>query len=91
MSLTWLEIEGLASLVAGSDLELDLVAVTQILEIDLGREPRAMEEDFLAAVVGKNETEALVLHDFFDGAVHWYARGRTRAPLLLSLGRAHFM
>jgi hypothetical protein len=67
---TRLEIERLAPLLARPDLELNFVTVTQVLEIDLGREPRAMEKDFLAPIIRDDEPEALVLHDFLDRAVH---------------------
>jgi hypothetical protein len=78
MSLARPEIEGLTPFLAWPDFELDFVAVAQILEIDLGREPRAMEKDLLASVVRDNETEALVFHDFLDSAVHlFFVRGRT--------------
>jgi len=40
----------LTAFFAWADFELNLVALTQIVELDFGRQLGAMEEDFLAAV-----------------------------------------
>jgi len=64
------QIKCLPSLLSGLDLELNFGALAQIVEINFGREPRAMEKNFVAAVVGSYETEALVLDHLLDCAKH---------------------
>ena len=54
----------------GPHLELDLAAFAQILEVDFWRQLRAMEKNFLAAVVGSDEPEAFVLDNLFYCAKH---------------------
>jgi hypothetical protein len=65
------QIESLASLLAGLDLELNFGAFAQVVEINFGREARAMEKNFVATVVGGYETEALVLDHLLDCAEHF--------------------
>src|SRR5271156_1366250 len=65
-----LQIERLAALLARLDLELHVGAFAQVLEIHLGRKARAMEKNFVPAVVRGDETETLVLDHFLDCAKH---------------------
>ena len=63
------QVEGLRAFLAGARFELHLKALAQILEVNLRREPRAMKENLVAAIVGVDEAEALVLDYFLDRAV----------------------
>src|SRR5688500_15808556 len=65
-----LEICGARSLVAGARLEIDLVALAEIVELDVLADARAVEEDVVSAVVRGDESEALVLHDLLDLTSH---------------------
>src|SRR5579864_3478894 len=56
------QVERLRSLVARTHVELHALAVAQIFEVNFRRQPRAMEKHLVAAVVGRDETEALVLN-----------------------------
>jgi hypothetical protein len=60
----------LAPLIAGANFELDLIALAQVVELDLGRQTRAMEEDLVPAVVGNDESETLILNHSLYRAVH---------------------
>src|SRR2546430_424774 len=64
------QIEGLRPLFAWPHLELHLVALAQVFELDLRPEPRAMKEHIIAAIVGLDEAESLVLQDLLDTAGH---------------------
>src|SRR5262245_57549439 len=68
--LSRLQVEGLRPLFTGSHLELHLVAFAEILELNLRAETRAVEEHVVAAVVGLDESESLVLDDLLDTASH---------------------
>src|SRR5579872_4220048 len=65
------QVERLRSLFPRTHIELYALALAQIFEIDLGREPRAMEEYLVAAVVGRDEAEALIFNHFLDRARHF--------------------
>jgi hypothetical protein len=64
------EVEGLAAFLARPHFELHVGAFAQFVEAGLRPHLRAMEEDFLAAVVGRDEAEALILYNLLDGAKH---------------------
>src|ERR1041384_724537 len=69
------QVEGLRTFFAGPHLELHFVAFAQVFELDLRPEPRAMKEHVIAAVVGRDEAESLVLQDLLDTAGHELNRG----------------
>jgi len=73
------QIERLTAFLSAAHFELDFVALTQILEMDFGREGRAMKENFVAAVIGDDEAEALVFDYFLDCAEHAILRERNCA------------
>src|ERR1700722_18385375 len=64
------QVEGLRTFLAGACFELHFQALTQVLEVDLRCQPRAMEENLVAAVVRIDEAETLVLDYLFDRTVH---------------------
>src|SRR5208282_507128 len=70
--------------------ELHPLAIAQILEVDFRRQARAMEEHLVAAVVGRDESEALVLHYFLDRSRHneFPSTPRRLRPLRVSSQRA---
>lgn len=74
------EIERLRTLLAGPHVELHLVAFAQVLEIDFGREPGAMEKDLVTAVVRNDKPKPLVFHDLFDCAEHVEQTSGRSAP-----------
>src|SRR5690242_7313024 len=51
---------------AGLDLERDLLAALQAVEVGLGTTP---VEEVLFAVLGRDEPEAAVAYELFDGAI----------------------
>src|SRR5215510_2765363 len=64
------ELIRLRPLFALGDLKLDFVALAQIFKDHFGRQPRAMEEDVIAAIVRHDESKAFVSDDFLDGSEH---------------------
>src|SRR6476661_10399505 len=68
--LARLQVECLRALLALANLEADLFALAQILEVYLRRHARAMEEHLVAAVVRHDESEPLVAHDALDRPKH---------------------
>ena len=68
--LTKLEVERLGSLFAWSHLELDLIPFAKLVEVDLGRQTRAVERHLLPPFVRSDKTEATLLHDLLDSASH---------------------
>src|ERR1700722_15390337 len=98
------QVEGLRTLITGAGFELDLGALTQVLELNLRRQARAMEKDLVAAVVGNDKAETLVLDYLLDRAGHHYLLGQTMCsgrsvssftrrkptPVPISAHRQHF-
>src|SRR5262245_21050697 len=70
LKLADLQVEGLRALVALGDLELHLVPFAEILEDDLGGQARAVKEHIVAPVIGHDEAESFVPHDFLDRTEH---------------------
>ena len=60
----------MAAFLAGADFELDFVTVAKVIEQDLGGQARAMKKHLVAAVVGYNESETLILDNLLYCAVH---------------------
>ncbi|MGH7768787.1 MAG: hypothetical protein ACREQP_15180, partial [Candidatus Binatia bacterium] len=77
-SLAQLEVEGYGAFVAAAGLELDRVALVQILELHARREAAAMDKDVVDAVVWNDEAKALISDNFF------YRSGHIRRSSLLS-------
>lgn len=69
-SLAQLEVEGYGTFVAAAGLELDRIALVQILELDARREAAAMKKDVVAAVVGNDEAKPLISDNFFYRSGH---------------------
>jgi hypothetical protein len=84
-SLAQLEVEGYGALVAAPGLELDRIALVQILELDARREAAAMEKNIIAAVVGNDESKALISDNFFYRSGHI-----TDTPFFLSKPRVSY-
>jgi hypothetical protein len=61
-----LDVLGASALRSLFDVELDLLAAGESIEVERGSKPIAVEEVFLA-VFGCNEAEAAIGDDFLDG------------------------
>jgi hypothetical protein len=69
-SLAQFEVEGYGAFVAAAGLKLHRIALIQILELHARRKAAAMEKDVVAAVVGNDETKALISDNFFNRSGH---------------------
>jgi hypothetical protein len=75
-SLAQLEVEGYGTFVSAPGLKLDRIAFVEILELRPRRKAAAMEKDVVAAVVGNDESKALIPDNFL------YCSGHLRYSLL---------
>jgi hypothetical protein len=92
-----LQIKGHWTFVTLSCLKLDGIALIEILYLSSRRETAAMKEHIVAAIIGLNETESLLPHDFLDGPSHYrllfmfepasYCERSTAWPISLTIDR----